>query len=129
MLDGSLWWKRGDVGPTLADQMTLSGKIAWRPADRNKGSRISGLNEIHRRLAIDEWTDEPGLVFFNTCTNTLAQLPVLPMDKDNVEDVDTDAEDHIYDALRYGVMSRPKTANYDALLRIPYQPADPIFGY
>jgi len=32
---------------------------------------------------------------------------MLPTDKNNPEDVDTHAEDHAYDALRYGCMSRP----------------------
>ena len=32
---------------------------------------------------------------------------MLPIDKNNPEDVDTHAEDHAYDALRYGCMSRP----------------------
>jgi hypothetical protein len=35
----------------------------WRPSDRSKGSRVSGKNEIHRRLQVDEFTEEPRLVF------------------------------------------------------------------
>jgi hypothetical protein len=128
MMDSSTWHKRGDIGPPIALQASVPG-VTWRPSDRSKGSRVAGLNEIHRRLQIDEWTEEPGLVFFNTCINTIAQIPVLPMDKDNIEDVDTDAEDHIYDALRYGCMSRPRPSNYSSQDRIPYRPADQEFGY
>ena len=32
-------------------------------------------------------------------------LPTLPYDELRPEDVDTDAEDHAYDALRYGLMA------------------------
>ena len=35
------------------------------------------------------------------------------MDKKNPEDVDTRAEDHLYDALRYGIMSRPRFSIFD----------------
>ena len=52
-----------------------------------------------------------GIKIFTTCTNLIRTLPLLPVDNNNPEDVDTDAEDHAYDALRYGVMSRPVNPN------------------
>ena len=132
VLDSSLWHKRGDTGPSLAEQMITRG-CRWRPSDRSKGSRVAGKNEVHRRLQIDEFTEEPRLVFFNTCTNIVSQLPSIPLDKKNPEDVDTKAEDHLYDALRYGIMSRPRFSIFD------YDPhgkpsssmpiADSTFGY
>ena len=130
-LDSSLWHRRGDTGPSLAEQMIQRG-CRWRPSDRSKGSRISGKNEIHRRLQVDEFTEEPRLVFFNNCTNVISQLPSIPLDKKNPEDVDTQSEDHLYDALRYGIMSRPRFSIFD------YEPskqnhghriADTTFGY
>jgi len=132
VLDSSLWHKRGDTGPSLAEQMIMKG-CRWRPSDRSKGSRVSGKNEIHRRLQVDEFTEQPRLVFFNTCTNMISQLPALPLDKKNPEDVDTKAEDHLYDALRYGIMSRPRFSifDYDPMGRpsssMPM--ADATFGY
>ena len=132
VLDSSLWHKRGDTGPSLAEQMIMKG-CRWRPSDRSRGSRISGKNEIHRRLQVDEFTEEPRLVFFNSCTNTISQLPAISLDKKNPEDVDTNSEDHLYDALRYGIMSRPRFSIFD------YDPhggprnsmpiADSTFGY
>tara|TARA_B100001778_G_scaffold66405_2_gene52179 strand:- start:5838 stop:7295 length:1458 start_codon:yes stop_codon:yes gene_type:complete len=131
VLDSSLWHKRGDPGPSLAEQMIMRG-CRWRPSDRSKGSRVSGKNEIHRRLQVDDFTEEPRLVFFNTCTNVIAQLPALPLDKKNPEDVDTNAEDHLYDALRYGVMTRPRSNifDFDPLTQNQgFQVADTKFGY
>ena len=132
VLDSSLWHKRGDTGPSLAEQMIVRG-CRWRPSDRSKGSRVAGKNEIHRRLQVDEFTEEPRLVFFNNCTNIVAQLPSIPLDKKNPEDIDTLSEDHLYDALRYGIMSRPRFSVFD------YDPhasrpngmaiADTTFGY
>ena len=131
VLDSSLWHNRGDLGPSLAEVMIRKG-VRWRPSDRSKGSRIAGKNEIHRRLQVDEFSGIPGLVFFNNCTECIAQIPSIPLDKDKPDDVDTKAEDHIYDALRYGVMTRPKYSVFD--VTVPTQPsgfqmADSTFGY
>ena len=131
VLDSSLWHKRGDSGPSLAEQMIMKG-CRWRPSDRSKGSRVAGKNEIHRRLQVDEFTGQPRLVIFNTCRNLIAQLPTLPLDKSNPEDVDTKAEDHLYDALRYGVMTRPRSHLFDYdpnTQRSGFQAADSKFGY
>ena len=131
VLDSSLWHNRGDTGPSLAEQMITRG-CRWRPSDRSKGSRVSGKNEIHRRLQVDEFTEQPRLVFFSTCTETISQLPAIPLDKRNPEDVDTNAEDHLYDALRYGIMSRPRFSIFDYDPNVPkptYQPSDSTFGY
>tara|TARA_R110002012_G_scaffold211421_1_gene382180 strand:- start:1216 stop:2202 length:987 start_codon:yes stop_codon:yes gene_type:complete len=131
VLDSSLWHKRGDTGPSLAEQMIMRG-CRWRPADRSRGSRVAGKNEIHRRLQVDEFTEEPRLVFFNTCTSTISQIPALPLDKNNPEDVDTHSEDHLYDAIRYGVMTRPRSSLFDfdpASQRSGFQVSDPTFGY
>jgi len=132
VLDSSLWHKRGDTGPSLAEQMISKG-CRWRPSDRSRGSRVAGKNEVHRRLQVDEFTEEPRLVFFNTCTNIVSQLPSIPLDKKNPEDVDTKSEDHLYDALRYGIMSRPRFSvfDYDPVGRpsVGMRVADSVFGY
>ena len=133
VLDSSCWHKRGDTGPSLAEQMIKEG-CRWRPSDRSAGSRVAGKNEIHRRLQVDEFTEEPRLVIMSNCTNLIAQLPILPLDKSNPEDIDTKVTfDHLYDALRYGVMSRPRFSiwDYDPAKSRPSQfvPADPTMGY
>ena len=132
VLDSSLWHKRGDTGPSLAETMIARG-CRWRPSDRSRGSRVAGKNEIHRRLQVDEFTEEPRLVFFNSCTNVISQLPAIPLDKKNPEDIDTNSEDHLYDALRYGIMSRPRFSifDYDPMGRpsTGMRVADSTFGY
>ena len=132
VLDSSLWHNRGDTGPSLAEQMIKRG-CRWRPSDRSKGSRVAGKNEIHRRLKLNEFNnDEPDLIFFDTCRNLISQLPSLPLDKNNPEDVDTKSEDHLYDTLRYGVMTRPRSSRWDYNPendRNGFQMADKVFGY
>jgi hypothetical protein len=135
VLDSSTWAKRGDVGPSIAETMIREG-CKWRPSDRSSGSRVNGKLELHKRFSIDEKTQEPKLKVFTNCRNLLRTLPLLPTDKNNPEDVDTRVEDHAYDALRYGVMSRPLHPNSnqnDQFMQQQkekyFKPADRIFGY
>ena len=106
VLDSSTWARRGDIGPSIAETMIQEG-CRWRPSDRSPKSRIAGKLEIHKRLRLNEDTGFPTLFIFSNCLNLIRTLPMLPTDKNNPEDVDTHAEDHAYDALRYGCMSRP----------------------
>ena len=132
VLDSSLWHQRGDTGPSLAEQMIAKG-CRWRPSDRSKGSRIAGKNELHRRLQVDEFTGKPRIAFFNTCRNIISDIPSLPLDKNNLEDVDTKSSiDHGYDALRYGLMTRPRSSLFDYdpnTQRSGFQASDKTFGY
>ena len=50
------------------------------------------------------------LYVFSTCRNFIRTVPALIYDATDVEDVDTDGEDHIYDELRYVCMENPIAA-------------------
>lgn len=133
VLDSSCWHKRGDTGPSIAERMVQKG-CRWRPSDRSAGSRVAGKNEVHRRLQVDQYTEQPRMVIFSQCTQLIADLPTLPIDKSNQEDIDTKVKnDHTYDALRYGVMSRPRGTNlfdFDPnSLKRGITIADSTFGY
>jgi len=133
VLDSSCWAKRGDTGPSIAERMILKG-CKWRPADRSAGSRIAGKNEIHRRLQIDPFTNQPRMTIFQNCLQLIADLPSIPLDKNNPEDVDTKAKnDHTIDALRYGIMTRPRSGSifdFDASKQQrSNDPACKVFGY
>ena len=45
----------------------------------------------------------PGLIILSRCKNLIWQFENLPMSATKPEDVDTNFEDHAYDALRYMV--------------------------
>jgi hypothetical protein len=45
--------------------------------------------------------ESPGLFISERCADTLRTLPVLPRDQKDPDDVDTEAEDHIGDEIRY----------------------------
>jgi hypothetical protein len=130
VLDVSTWAKRGDVGPSIAETMIQNG-CRWRPSDRSPKSRINGKLEVHKRFKVID--NEPGIRIFANCKNLIRTLSTLPTDDKNPEDVDTNAEDHAYDALRYGCMSRPthpKFANrFNARFQSSFEVSDNKFGY
>ena len=129
ILDSSTWAKRGDVGPSIAETMIKVG-CRWRQSDRSPKSRINGKLEVHKRLAIKD--KDPGIRVLSNCRNLIRTLGSLPIDNNNPEDVDTKAEDHAYDALRYGCMSRPMHPGHLNRLKEQteeYLPSDNKFGY
>jgi len=133
ILDSSCWHNRGQIGPSIAEEMITMG-CRWRPSDRTAGARVAGKNQLHERLKVDEDTGHPGIVFFNTCRQIIADLPVIPSCPKGSVDIDQRyASDHTYDSLRYGLMSRPRSLSpFDMGRGVPernYKPSDSTFGY
>ncbi len=83
--------------------------VYWQRADK---SRKNGWEAFRAYLANakmikDEDTgillprEKPGMFVFDTCLQFLRTVPVLPRSEGDPDDVDTDAEDHIGDEVRY----------------------------
>jgi hypothetical protein len=85
--------------------------VRWTESDKSPGSRKIGLQLMRDRLQYSiDWMTEgeargPGLFFTERCRHTVATVPMLPRDEDDPDDVDTEAEDHLYDAIRYRVLA------------------------
>lgn len=116
--DPSVFGRRhvGDVTYSTADEFANEGV----PFVSANNDRIDGKRRVDRLLG--KLPDgKPGLVIFNTCNHLIRTLPALPYDEHRPEDVDTDAEDHAYDALRYG------TTNVNAMrAQVPAVQIDPL---
>jgi hypothetical protein len=98
--DGQIYQTtRSDI-PSIGDTMGEQG-VYWIPADKSKGSRVNGFELVRGRMKEREG---PGIFFMNNCRAAISLLPILPRDPDNTEDVDTDAEDHLFDDVRYKVL-------------------------
>jgi hypothetical protein len=124
VLDASAWDNRGATSPAI---MMIRMGCTWRPADnKTKGSRPHGKMLVHHYLAEDPHDNKPRLQIFSSCKELIKELSTLPLDTKNPEDVDTDAPDHFYDGLRYGLLSRPAKpsllSNRGAIIR----PAPPV---
>jgi hypothetical protein len=106
-----------DGGPSIAERIYrgTGSKVAYRRADNKRvgtSGALSGWDQIRGRLGGEDHPhtgrkDVPMLFFFDCCVHTLRTLPMMQHDPDRPEDIDTTAEDHAADALRYGCMARP----------------------
>lgn len=114
-----------DSDCTIAADMARVG-VRWEEADKRPGSRATGLERLRTMLAacveMDPVTnlpmvdargmavpkspmEEPGLFVFDTCRHFIRTVPTLPRDPKKLDDVDTNAEDHVYDETRYEIMT------------------------
>lgn len=108
LADPSLWKQIGnaETGQTVAAIFEKNG-IYFTPANND---RKAGKNAVHEALA-PKADGLPGLQVFSSCVNFIRTVPTIPIDINRIEDVMTKGvEDHLYDAVRYGLMNqRPAT--------------------
>jgi hypothetical protein len=110
--DPSVWNKQDD-GPSVADSFEKAGFKCI----RGNNDRVNGWLAVHERLKQRDMDDKPMLQIFDTCVNTIRTLPVMTPDPNRPEDVDSRLEDHLMDALRYGLMSDAAANPLSALRR------------
>jgi hypothetical protein len=95
-------------GPSIAETMMRNGAV-FRRADNQRGNhakRMGGWTELRARLNGNS-DGQAMIVFMDHCKAIIRTLPMLQHDPNNIEDVDTDSEDHAGDSVRYAAMSRP----------------------
>lgn len=105
--DSSMW--QVNSGPSIAEQFNRV-RCYLRPAPKGPGSRHNGYVEVRQRIAGGE--DGPMLYAFTTChAGFWRTMPDLVLDDAkyglNSEQIETDQEDHMSDAVMYGCVSRP----------------------
>lgn len=108
-LDPACW--DSSRGPSIAEGLANAGWLC----EKADNDRISGWERVRDYLAwrVDEkgrMVRQPALQVFKCCSNLIRTLPTQIFDPRNPDDLDTNAEDHAVDALRYGLMSRPGTS-------------------
>lgn len=93
-------------GISIADVMDNAG-VTWTKGNKNPGSRINGLALIRQRLenSLKVPMEGEGLFIFENCRHFRRTVPTLPRDPKKFDDIDSSAEDHIADELRYRVLS------------------------
>lgn len=100
--DPAIWNSTGSTDGSIAYMMEKRGVYF----EKGNNDRLAGKMQVHYRLAFDKG-GLPMIYFFNTCKNIIRTLPQLRYDATRPEDVDTAQEDHLYDALKYFLMSNP----------------------
>lgn len=108
-----------DGGPSIAERITKGSgnKIFFRRADNARVPRagaMGGWDQMRGRF-VGDGDDNPMIVCFDTCRDSIRTIPALQHDTSRPEDLDTDGEDHAADDWRYACMSRPwaRPANSD----------------
>ena len=102
-------------GNNIARDMEKKG-CRWVPADKGPGSRKQGWEQIRKMLnaALPPKgggpREEPGFYVFDQCHQTIETLPSLPRSDKDLDDVNTEAEDHIGDAIRYRIRKKLRGA-------------------
>lgn len=88
--------------------------VEWDRADKSAGSRIHGWEMVREALEAAKPNEDgrprerPGLFAFDTCIYYRELFPILPRDEKLLDDVDTEAEDHIGDEVRYRILELNK---------------------
>lgn len=123
--DNSIWdTENGNsIAADMAKSVRVNGSVfrgvQWVRSDKSPGSRKHGWERCRKYLknALPQYVknakgqdvrvprEQPGVYIFNTCTMFLELVPILPRDEEDLDDVDTDAEDHIGDEFRYKILN------------------------
>lgn len=93
---------------SIADKMASQG-VEWEKSDKSPGSRVAGAAILCELLesaleGADSQSgtpERPAIYFFENVRGIISRFPVLSRDSKKPDDVDTEQEDHDYDALRY----------------------------
>lgn len=117
--DPAIWNSTGSAEGSIAEMMEKSGVYF----EKGNHDRLAGKMQVHYRLAFDD-EGIPMIYFFDTCKNMIRTLPNLMYDSVRPEDVDTTGEDHLYDALKYFLMSNPIPVREN--VKSPPKPYNPL---
>lgn len=118
VLDPSVF--KEDGGPPISERMAKKPyHIHFRKADNTrtgKRGHMGGWDAVRARLKGDE-DGRPLMYFMDNCIDAIRTLPMLQHDETDIEDADSEGEDHAPDEIRYACMSRPisKGNRYNAV--------------
>ncbi|NUP48074.1 MAG: hypothetical protein HOW97_12280 [Catenulispora sp.] len=142
--DDAMWATRGDARPIASIYAENGAHLT----EAGKGGRIAGWQRLRSYLAdgpacahhrAQGWDKCPRLHVFSTCGSFVRDLPALPFaSSGDPEDIDTNADDHLADALRYLLINlgtgaqfhfpnpEPSVRTLDPTARGPMSPGAPV---
>lgn len=92
-------------GPQINAKLASLGCGKFEPCRKWQNARIHGVQNMHRLMGKNPKCPHggPGIRFFKNCRSAIEEIPALPRDLADPEDVNTKAPDHSWDALRYAL--------------------------
>ena len=117
--DNAIFGGDNEEQECIADIMSQE-KVYWTKSDKSPGSRKTGLQIVRSAMenVVEDAKELPGLYIMDHCRAFISLVPVLPRDEKEPDDIDSKAEDHVYDEARYRIQknsthfSRPLTLQY-----------------
>ncbi len=104
---------------TIAMKMEKEG-VTWTRSDKSPGSRKIGLQLMRDRLLAAIKKEKPAIYFMRNCAACLELLPNLPRDPEDLDDVDTESMDHVWDAVRYRVLTSSNRFATNIVTKMPH---------
>lgn len=101
-LDPQCWAAHDEVNSIY--QNLGGARLNWQPWAKGPDSRINHKQVLHDFLKVVNGRSR--LMVMDRCKNLIRTFPALQRDERNFEDVETDGEDHLYDALRGGLVRK-----------------------
>jgi hypothetical protein len=117
--DRQIYGSGDQKNASIASRMSDLG-VKWVMAKQGKDTRINGYQLVRQALrnALDK--KQGGLFFIRNCQATIQTVPYLPRDEKNPDDVDTKAEDHAYDMIKYLLLDETPEYVSEHDVRLPY---------
>jgi len=97
-------YKGGGQGPTTMEVFARYNLYF----SKGDPTRTLKIRQFHERLRIPD-EGRPMVQIYNTCKHFIRTIPLLQANSNDIEDVDTDMEDHVYDEACHIFMARPIT--------------------
>lgn len=109
-----------DRGTDTIEKQMGDKDIYWEASDKSRGSRKIGLQLLRDRLEAAKRGEGSGIYFMDNCRAAIDILPSLPRNPDDLDDVDTTAEDHPYDGVRFRILKGNDRSARDIPFRFPH---------
>ncbi|MFA5149259.1 MAG: hypothetical protein WC491_09075, partial [Candidatus Omnitrophota bacterium] len=118
-------YRGGGQGPSTAEVFINMG-LNMRPGDP---SRVLKWRQFHEHLRVprdekDQVNGVPMLQVYENCHHFIRTVPSLTVDANNVEDIDSDGEDHVADEAALLLMARPVRFMPEVEKKVSRPPAD-----
>jgi hypothetical protein len=115
--DSSIYDKEN--GNCIATDMAKKG-VLWVPVIKGPGSRKQGWEQVRKYLSGSVPLgggprEVPGMFIMDCCTQTLETFPSIPRSHKDLDDVDTESEDHLADAIRYRIYKKETGARQGSM--------------
>jgi hypothetical protein len=118
-------YRGGGQMPSTAEVFMNAGLILA-PGDPSRALKYRQFHE-HLKVSYDDKGKVCGIPMiqvYSDCSHFIRTIPALILDEHNIEDIDTDSEDHVYDESCHIMMQRPVRA--EKVSRVVNRPPETI---